>query len=83
MRRKPAIPLALRKPDQFLDDPDARAVGDDMRMHRQLEDATGLIGGLKSTTEDIEHIRRRRIGPERLKAVHDEIDCIVTDPFDR
>src|SRR5947207_2608312 len=41
----------LSEADQLLDDPDARAVADDMRVHRQLEEAALVIGRFELAPE--------------------------------
>src|SRR5262245_37105262 len=69
--------------DDLLENPYPRAVADDMRMHGQLENATVIVGGIKFAPENIEHVGRRGIGPQRRKAVHHEVDRIVTHPLDR
>src|SRR5215470_13943458 len=64
-------PLArLRVTDDFLEDPDPRAVADNVRMHGELENAALVKGGIKLTPENIEHVGRRRIGPQRRKPIH-------------
>src|SRR6267154_4695549 len=62
MRREPDAGPRLSEADQLLDDPDARAVADDMRVHRQLEQAALVIGRLELAPEDVEHTLGRRIG---------------------
>src|ERR1700751_2748093 len=76
-------PLArLRVTDDFLEDPDPRAVADNVWMHGQLENAALVISGIKLAPENIEHVGRRRIRPQRRKPVHHEIDRVVAYPFD-
>src|SRR5580704_12258074 len=51
-------------PDQLLDDPGARAVADDVRVHGQLEDAALLVGGIELAAEDVVDIGRRGVGAQ-------------------
>src|SRR5882672_725611 len=56
VRREPgaAFAQALGVADQLVDDPDARAVADDMRVHGELEEpALGMSGG-QLAPEDVE-----------------------------
>ncbi len=52
-------------------------------MHGELEDAALAVGGVELALEDVEHARRRRVGPERRGAVHVEVHRVVADPLDR
>src|ERR1700709_1352289 len=79
----PDVALRLGQANEFLDDPQPRAIADHMRMAGELENAALLIGRLELAPEHIEHIRRRRVGTQVLEAMHHEIDRIVTDPFHR
>ena len=53
VRREPNTP-GLREPDQLVEDPDARAVADHMRVHRQLEQPAIVVGRLELAAEDVE-----------------------------
>src|SRR6188768_899196 len=83
MAREPAIALRLGELDQLLEDPEARAIGDDMRMHGQQKEPAIGISSLEFAAEDIEDRFGWRIGPKRLKAVHVEVDRVVANPLDR
>src|SRR6266478_5432649 len=59
-------PLAgLGVADDLLEDPDSRAIADDVRMHGELENAALVIGGVELAPEYIQHVGRRRIRPQR------------------
>src|SRR6516225_1815246 len=58
---KPHSVARFRVADDLLQDPDPRSVTDDMRMHRQLENAAIVIRGIKFALENIEHVGRRGI----------------------
>ena len=60
-----------------------RALTDHDRVHRQQEQAGFRVGGVELAAEEIEHRGRRCLRPQRLKAVHVEVGCVVADPFDR
>jgi hypothetical protein len=47
MGRKPDIALGLCVADHFIQYPDARAWSDDVRMHRELKQAAGIVGGIE------------------------------------
>src|SRR5271166_1563002 len=55
--------------DDLLEDPNPRAIADYVWMHGQLEDAALLVSGIELAPENIEYVRRRRIGPQRRKPV--------------
>src|SRR4029079_7578925 len=69
--------------NEFLDDPEPRAIADHVRMAGELEDATFFIGRLELAPEHVEHIRGRCVGTQALEAMHHEIDRVVADPFHR
>src|SRR5215510_15911191 len=83
MRREPHVAQRARVADQFLYDPDARAISDHMRMHGELKHAAFTVRRLELAPEDVEDASRRGVRAMRLKAVHPEIDRVVTDPLDR
>src|SRR5438105_852727 len=83
VRREPDAFVAAHVANQLLEDPDARAIADDVRMHGELEDAALAIGGVELSLENIEHIRRRRVGAKGGEAVHVEVHRVVADPFHR
>src|SRR5271167_468714 len=57
-------PLArFRVTDDFLEDPDPRAIANNVWMHSELENAALVIGGIELAPENIEHVGRWRIGP--------------------
>src|SRR5215469_3398994 len=68
--------------DDFIEDPDARAIADNVRMHRQLENPALFVSRVELAAENIEDIAWGRIGAERLKPVHHEINRVVAHPFD-
>src|SRR6476620_738682 len=55
MGRKPDAWPRLRVADQLFDDPDARAVSDDVRVRRDLADAAFLVSRVELAAEDVEH----------------------------
>src|SRR5215831_3000197 len=68
--------------DDLVEDPNARTITDDVRMHRELKDSALVVSSVEFPPENIEHVVRRRIGAERLKPIHHEINGVVADPFD-
>ena len=70
-------------PDQLLEDHHARAVANDVRMHRELVESALGIGHVELAPEDLQHTRRRRVGAQRREAIHVEVDRVVADPLDR
>src|SRR5258706_8499463 len=87
MRREPHVLIFTFKRahvvDQLLQDPDARAIAADVRMHRELEQPALAVRGVELAPEDVEHVRGRRIGAQRGEAVHVEVHRVVADPLDR
>src|SRR5215472_15339357 len=81
VRTEPHARLGARVPDDLLEDPDARAIADDVRMHRELEDTSVGVGGVQLAPEHVEDVGGRRVGPERLEAMHHEVDRIVAHPL--
>src|SRR5262245_33876660 len=80
---KPNTPFGFRVPNKLIENPDARTVANHMRMAGELEDAAIVPSRIQFAAENVEHICRRRIGPERGKAVHHKIDGIVAHPLHR
>ena len=74
---------ALGVADQLVQDPDARAIAADVRMHGELEDAALPERRVEFAPEDVEHVGRRRVGPQSGEAVHVEVHRVVADPFHR
>src|SRR5712664_1550397 len=83
VRRKPDVALRARVLDELLQDPDARTVAADVRMHRELEKAALAVRGVEFALEDVEHVRGRSVGAKRGEAVHVEVHRVVADPLDR
>src|SRR6516225_6915758 len=81
MRCEPDVALGLGKGDQLFDDPEPRAIADDMRMAGELKDSTLPIGRLELASEDVKYVRRRRVGAQALKPMHHEINRVVANPF--
>src|SRR3984957_8307503 len=79
----PDVALRLGQAYELLDDPQARAIADHVRVAGELEDSALLIGRLEFAPEYIEPLRRRRVGTQALKPMHHEIDRVVADPFHR
>src|SRR4029453_9013348 len=71
--REPRPRFPSRVADDLLEDPDARAVADDVGMHGELEDPALVVRRVQLTPENIEHLGRRRVWPERLEAMHHEV----------
>ncbi len=69
--------------DQLVDDPDARAVADDVRMHGELEEPPLGVRGIELAPENVEHVGRRRVRAQRREPVHVEVDRVVTNPLHR
>ena len=63
MRGEPHIAASVRVTDQFLDDPDAGAVADHVRMHGELKQTAFLISRVELAAENIEHVGRWRVRP--------------------
>ena len=80
---KPNIALGLGHADQFLNNPDARPIADDVGMGGQLENTAFLICRFKLTPENIKHRGGWRMGAQGLETVHHEIDRIITYPLYR
>src|SRR5438105_4303670 len=53
VRREPHVRPRAGVADHLLEDPDARPVPDDVRVHRELEDAPLLVGGVELAPEDV------------------------------
>src|SRR4051812_39950578 len=83
VRGKPHAFVPLHVPNQLFQDPQARAVAADMRVHGELEEAAFAVGGVELALEDVEHRFGRRVGPQAGEAVHVEVHRIVADPFHR
>ena len=83
VRREPHIAVRRHVGDQFVEDEQARPVADDMRVHGQQEQAALGVGGVELAPEDVQHRCRRRVRPQRLEAVHVEVDGVVADPLHR
>src|SRR5688572_806453 len=83
MSRNPDVRALRDFSQQFLEYPDARAVSRHMRMHREQEKATFVVGTFELPEEDVIHIRRCGVRAQAGEAVHVEIDCVVTDPLYR
>src|SRR5678815_3873072 len=74
MRREPYPGVRAHVADELVQDPDARAVAADVRVHGELEDAPFVVGGVELALEDVEHRLRRRIGAKIREARHVEVD---------
>src|SRR5436305_12886398 len=83
VRREPHALVTADVAHELVEDPDARAIADDVRMHGELEDAAFAIRGVELSLEDVEHVRGRRVGPQRREAVHVEVHGIIADPLHR
>src|SRR4051794_21682705 len=83
VRGQPDALVAAHMADELFQDPDARAVADDMRMHGELEEAALAVRGIELPLEDVEYIRWGRVRPERREAVHVEVHRVVANPFHR
>ena len=82
MSREPGA-ARRRMAQQFIEDPDARARRDDVRMKRELEQSARLAGRVELAQEYVEYIGRCEMRSRRTETVHQEIGRIVADPFDR
>jgi len=81
MRCEPDVALGFGKPDQLLDDPEPRAVGDHVRMAAELKDSTLLISRFELAPENVKEVRRGRVRAQALRPVHHKIDRVVADPL--
>ena len=63
MGPKPYAFVGFGVADDLFEDPNPRTVADDVRMHRQLEDAAFLVGRIELASENIEYVAWRSIGP--------------------
>lgn len=61
---KPHVTLGPRMPDQLVKQPQPRAVADDVRMHGELEQTPFRVSGVEFTTEDIQYVLGRDLGPQ-------------------
>src|SRR3546814_2212270 len=75
-------PARGRVAKKFVEDPDTRARGDDVRMEGELEQAAGLACCIELAAKNVEHVAGCEMRPRRSEAVHQEIGRIVTDPFE-
>src|SRR3954451_1030740 len=73
MGREPDAGTRLRVADQLFDDPDARAIADDMRMRGDLADTAILVSGVELAFEDAEHGLRRHLRAQPAEAIHHEV----------
>src|SRR5947209_4382434 len=53
VRREPDALVAADVADELLEDPDARAIADDVGMHGELEEAALAVGGVELAPEDV------------------------------
>src|SRR5262245_44023260 len=83
MGSKPHRLARLGVADDFLEDPDPRAVADDVRVHGELKNSALVMCRVELAPENIEHIARGRIGSQGRKAIHHEIDRVIAHPLDR
>jgi len=59
MGRETDVALSLGMADQFLDDPDSRAIAADVRMRGELENAALLVSRIEFALENVENSFRR------------------------
>src|SRR5687767_2062378 len=79
MRGEPHVSLGFRVPDELVQDPHARAVAADVRVHGELEHAALGVRGVELAAEDVEHRLGRRVRAQRGEAVHVEVHRVVAD----
>src|SRR5262252_5771614 len=67
--------------DQLFQDADARAVPNDVGVHREQEEATLSIRPIKLPAPDFAHQRWRRMRTDGREAIHAKVGVIVFNPF--